>query len=193
MNELTQRKLETGSDSEKQGLKIRREVPFTDLIHHEVRRLYIDEIDSFAEVRKVPSFVRYTPTDEKWFKEGLKKILGEIGTFQDWGGETNDLFTTITLNETKLSAAFALKGKGIHGILQPKDMGTRGNQLQRLLNAPADAFFVQHWHQIGEDVVDLLRKLAEAKASTEHRRIFFGLIDGADTQRIILAYKECFS
>lgn len=161
-----------------------------------VKQLTVDDIDSFSKVRMVRlspgDGIR--PVDEEEFKEGLKKIIGEKGVFQDWGGEPNDLFSTrVVLNGKRVSAAFGLKGKATKGILVPKKMGKRGDQLQRLLATPGDVFLVQYWGQIDESVVDQMRKLATAKSWSEGRVIYFGIIDGQDTQRIIAAYKDCFS
>jgi len=161
-----------------------------------VKQLNIDDIDSFSEVRKVKLSleVSETPVDEKEFKEGLKRIIGEKGIFQDWGGEPNDLFSTrVVLNGKRVSAAFGLKGKGTKGILVPKKMGTRGDQLQRLLATPADVFLVQYWGQIDQSVIDQMKKLAIAKSWSEGKVIYYGVIDGQDTQRITVAYQDCFS
>ena len=194
LNELTEHKLSQGLDSEKRGIKTRRQVPLTDLIHREAMMLTIDDVDSFGEVRRIRSLSNgYVPIDEKWFKEGLKRIIGEFGVFRDWGGESNDLFTTrIVLNGKRVRAAFALKGKGTKGKLVPKKMGAQGDQLQRLLDSEADVFFVQYWGQVSESIVDLLSKLANAKASSQDSVIYFGIIDGKDTQRIVAAYREYF-
>jgi hypothetical protein len=159
-----------------------------------VEQLTIDDLDSFAKVRNVtPSQASEIPLDENQFKEGLKKIIGERGEFQDWGGESNDLFSTrVVLNGKRVGTAFGLKGKGTSGILVPKKMGKRGDQLQRLLASPAELFLVQYWSQIDESILDQMRRLATTKSWSEHRTIYFGVIDGQDTQRLITAYKKCF-
>ena len=60
-----------------------------------VRSVSIDDIASFSKVRKVPDDGQaYTPMLESVFKRGVKRILGEKGQFKDWGGESNDLYTT---------------------------------------------------------------------------------------------------
>lgn len=161
-----------------------------------VRQLTVDDIDSFSKVRKVKvsSEDSDTPVEEKQFKEGLKKIIGEKGVFQDWGGESNDLFSTrVVLNGKRVSAAFGLKGKGTRGILVPKKMGKRGDQLQRLIATSADLFLVQYWSQIDESIRDQMRKLAIAKSWSESRTIYYGVIDGQDSRRMIAAYKKCFT
>ena len=161
----------------------------------DVKQLTVDDIDSFAEVRNVKFSLEriFTPVDEKQFKGGLKKIIGEEGTFQDWGGESDDLFSTrLLLYGNRVNVAFGLKGKGTKGIVVPRKMGKRGDQIQRLLAAPADVFLIQYWGQIDESIIDQMRRLAIAKSWSDRKRIYYGVIDGQDTQRIIQAYKYCF-
>jgi len=109
-----------------------------------IKQLTVDDIDSFAKVHKVKfSSVNATPVDEKEFKEGLKKIIGEKGIFQDWGGEPDDLYSTrVVLNGKRISAAFGLKGKGTFGPLVPKKMGKRGDQLQRFFLQRQPIYFL---------------------------------------------------
>lgn len=159
------------------------------------KQLTIDGIDSFAEVRrlKLPAQSNL-PFDERKFKVGLQRILNEKGTFQDWGGELDDLFSTrLTIRGERKNVAFGLKGKGTNGILTPKKMGKRGDQIQRLFRAPADVFIVQYWGQIDESVFEQMKQFAVAKSALENRRIYYGVIDGQDTLRILAAYNNCFS
>ena len=160
-----------------------------------VKQLTIDDIDSFAEVRrlKLPTQSNL-PFDERKFKLGLQRILNEKGTFQDWGGELDDLFSTrLTIRGERKNVAFGLKGKGTKGILTPKKMGKRGDQIQRLFRAPADVFILQYWNQIDESVIEQMKQFAVAKSALENRRIYYGVIDGQDTLRVFTAYREYFS
>lgn len=160
-----------------------------------VRQLTIDDIDSFARVRKLKFSLdnKNMTVVEKEFKRGLQKIIGEEGTFQDWGGEPDDLFSNrVVLNGKRVWAAFGMKGGGTKGILVPSKMGKRGDQIQRLLAAPADVFFVQYWGQIDESIIDQMKRLAIAKSWSEGKRIYYGVIDGQDTQRLLRAYNEYF-
>ena len=160
----------------------------------DVKQLTIDDIDSFAKVRGYSSRKNAIPIEEKMFKEGLQKILQEQGTFQDWGGELDDLFSTrLLLNGERKNVAFGLKGKGTGGILTPKKMGERGDQIQRLFRAPADVFLVQYWGQIDESIIEQMKHFAIAKSVLENRKIYFGVIDGQDTERILSVYSEYFS
>jgi len=159
----------------------------------DAEKITIDDIDSFSKAKEVSFDSNPVPVDEEKFKEGLQRVIGEQGTFQDWGGELNDLFSTrLMLNGERKSVAFGLKGKGMKGILTPKKMGERGDQVQRLFRSPAEVFLVQYWSQIDESIVEQMKNFAVAKSALEGKRIYYGVIDGQDTMRIITAYRECF-
>jgi len=158
------------------------------------KQITIDEIDSFAKVKGVAPSQNSLPIGERKIKEGLQKILGEQGNFQDWGGESDDLFSTrLLMGGERKNGAFGLKGKGTTGILTPKKMGKRGDQIQRLFRAPADVFLVQYWSQIDESIIEQMKYFAIAKSVIEGRNIYYGVIDGQDTLRILLAYPEYLS
>lgn len=160
----------------------------------DAKRITIDDIESFAKVKSVVPPQNYnTPMYEKEFKNGLKCILGEIGRFQDWGGEMNDLFTDIKIKGMRLRSAFSFKGIGTSGTLTPKKMGKHGDQIQRLFRSPADVFMIQYWGQIDESVIEQMEKIAIAKSAVEGRRIFYGVINDRDSCMLYLAYKKCFS
>jgi hypothetical protein len=159
-----------------------------------IRQITVDDIQNFAKVKRLR--VRsgtYTPIPEAVFKKGVAHILGDTGQFQDWGGESNDLYTTkVRIGGQRVSAAFAFKGPGKRGILTPGKMGKHGNQIQRLFRVPAVLYVVQYWGQVAEDVVEQLRAFAVAKAAVEGERVFFGVIDGDDSTRLIQAYPAAF-
>jgi len=157
-------------------------------------RITIDSLDSFNRVKRIRS-VRSSRSSiyEKQLKEGIKKILGEKGKFQDWGGETDDLFSTrIKIRGKRMAVAFGLKGRGTKGILVPKKMGKRGDQIQRLFRSPADVYLIQYNGQIDETIIEQMHGLAVAKSALEGRKIYYGAMDGEDTQRLIAAYPEAF-
>ena len=77
-------------------------------------------------------------------------------------------------------------------MLTPRKMGRNGDQIQRLFRAPADVFIVQYWNQIDETVSEQMRQFALAKSASDGRRIYFGVIDGWDTSRLVQAYPESF-
>ena len=157
-------------------------------------QITIDEIDSFSKVRGLPPSQSSMPIDEKVFKKGVQKILGEQGAFQDWGGETDDLFSTrLLINGERKNVAFGFKGKGTTGVLVPKKMGKNADQIQRLFRTPADVFLVQYWNRIDESIIEQMKNFATAKSACEGRRIYYGTIDGQDTSRLLGAYRDFFS
>lgn len=155
--------------------------------------LAIDRIDSFAAVRRVPPVRSRTPLLEAEFKDGLQRILGEEGEFRDWGGEQNDLFTTrLRLDGKRRRVAFALKGPGVRGVLQPGHMGKNGDQIQRLFQSPAEVFLVQYHGQVGEAVYQQMEAFARNKTVNLGARVYYGVIDGQDSARLITAYPTAF-
>lgn len=160
----------------------------------DVKRLTVDDIDSFTKVRKVRVAGVFDSTiSETQFKEGVQAIIGEPGEFKDWGGEKSDLYTTrLRLKGKRRAAAFAFKGPGQRQKLVPGRMGKRGDQALRLFQEDADVFIVQHWREIDPSVIDMLRQLAVAKSVMNGTRIWYGVIDGDDSQRLITAYSAHF-
>ncbi len=121
-----------------------------------VRQVTIEEVESFAKVRRFKNGPSPTPNPvlEAVFKAGIQRILGETGKFQDWGGELNDLLTTrLRLKGQRRAAAFGFKGRGQGGRLTPKKMGKNGDQIQRLFMTDAQVFFIQYWAQIDETYI----------------------------------------
>jgi len=159
-----------------------------------VEQLSIDEIDSFVKVRNEPFAEKEFPVEEKAFKEGLQKVLGEQGIFQDWGGELDDLFSSrLVVKGQRRNAAFGLKGRGTRGILTPGKMGKNGDQIQRLFRAPADVYVLQFWGQIDQSVIEQMRAFAISKSASEGRMVHYAVIDGQDTNRLLRAYSEYFN
>jgi hypothetical protein len=160
-----------------------------------IKSITIDDIDSFSKVKQIDisKDKKNVPFYEKDIKEGIKKILNEEGDFTDWGGETDDMFSTrVILNGKRLNAAIGLKGRGTKGILTPKKMGANGDQIQRLFKSPANIFLVQYWGQIDESVIDQMKSIATAKSVSEGEIVYFGVIDGRDTLRLCEAYRDFF-
>jgi hypothetical protein len=157
--------------------------------------LTVDDIKEFQKVKsvkKVPAELSPARLPESIVKKGIVKLLGEELNPKDWGGELNDIFTTrVTISGKRRRAAFALKGPAKKGPLVPKMMGLNGDQVQRLFASPAQVFFVQYEGEIKESIVDLMARLAIAKAVTE-REVYYGVIDVADTYRLRIAYPKAF-
>ncbi|HTU46867.1 MAG TPA: hypothetical protein VMF91_17510 [Bryobacteraceae bacterium] len=153
----------------------------------------VDDVGSFAAVKKVPDGLEYVKIAERKFKDGVAKILGEKGSFQDWGGESRDLSSTrVRIGGKRHRAAFAFKGPGKSGRLTPGKMGKHGDQIQRLARCPADVFFVQYWAEVDDSVMDQLEQLMRAKSYLESRKVWYGVIDGQDSARLIQAYANQF-
>ncbi len=160
-----------------------------------IQRITIDEISNFDKVKRVKIVSRGNnkAAYEKTIKDGLKKLLGEKGKFTDWGGETDDLFSTrLIIQKRRFSVAFGLKGRGTTGKLTPKKMGKNGDQINRLFNSPADVFIVQYVGQIDESVIRQMDAEALAKSVRERKKVYYGIIDGQDTLRLITAYPKYF-
>jgi len=160
----------------------------------QAKLITVDDIDSFSKVRKQKQVVsKGTPMLERIFKEGVKGILKEEGRFKDWGGERSDLLTTrFRLNGKRCAAAFAFKGRGRKGKLTPASMGKNGDQIQRLFSSPAEVFLVQYWDQIDESVITQMAEFAKAKSAAEGKTVYYGVIDGGDSNRILKAYPKAF-
>ncbi len=154
----------------------------------------LDDIDSFYRVRSVrvePG--EFTAISEARFKTGIAKVLGESGHFHDWAGERNDLYSNrVRISGRRYPAAFAFKGHGTKGILTPARMGKNGDQIQRLFKTTASVFIVQYWGQVAESVTEQMEEFAKAKSAVEGTVVFFGVIDGDDSNRLLMAYPKAF-
>jgi hypothetical protein len=151
----------------------------------------IDDIDSFAKVRDA-SANHVHPLAEKKLKKGIAKIIGEKGSFKDWGGEKSDLYTTrIRIGRKRLRAAIAFKGKATKGKLVPAKMGKNGDQINRLFDEPAEVFLVIYCGQIDSSIISQMQAFAIGIALSG-RRVSYGVVDGTDVGRLIGAYPQCF-
>ncbi len=161
----------------------------------DARLITIDELGCFSKARGLAGSGRLTGMSEETFKKGVQSILHEPGEFKDWGGEKSDLFSTrLKIEGRRRAVAFAFKGPGLPGKLTIGRMGANGDQAPRLFSEPAEVFLVQHWREIDSQVVDLLRSLAIAKSATSAgKTIWFGVIDGNDSDRLVSAYPSNFS
>jgi len=157
-------------------------------------RIHVGDIEAFAKVKRVRSVPgKRLRLLEKVFKAGVQKLLGEPGKFTDWGGEENDLLATrATVAGKRRVAAFAFKGRGQKGVLKPSDLGKNGDQIQRLFKSDADVFVVQYWGQIAPSVPEQMKAWATVRAYYEDRRVYYGIIDGEDSDRLVLAYPKAF-
>lgn len=159
------------------------------------KQIFVDEIDSFKEIRKVSaeSAAMMVPlkVKEREIKAWLAKIVDEPFTQKDWGGEPSDLYSNrVKLGGKRVPTAFLLKGPGVKGTLTAAKCGKNGDQILRLVKAySARLFIVQFVGKIHPNLVDTLEAHV-AYESMKGKKIMFCVIDGVDTARIFLAYGQ---
>jgi hypothetical protein len=88
--------------------------------------------------------------------------------------------------------AFAFKGPGVQGVLTPKKLGKNGDQIQRLFKSAAEIFIVQYHGQIDQSVIEQMEGWARLKSILDGTRIWYGVIDGDDSNRLLKAYPKQF-
>src|SRR5262249_51710918 len=139
----------------------------------------IDDIDSFAKARaKVAN--SHKPMAEEKLKKAFAKIIGEKGSFKDWGGERSDLYTTkLRVGKRRVTAAIAFKGKATKGKLVPGKMGKNGDQINRLFSEPAEVFLVVYPGQIDSSIISQMQAFAIGKA-LNGSRVSYGVVDASD-------------
>lgn len=153
----------------------------------------IDDIDSFVMAHRIKSAKVLPPILETQFKQGFQRIIGEHGQYKDWGGEVSDLYTTrLRLKGARCPAAIAFKGRGTTGVLNPARMGKNGDQIQRLFQEDAEVFIVQYGERIAPSVPQQMAAFAQAKSLTTGKKIYYGVIDGEDSSRLMTAYPKEF-
>lgn len=162
-------------------------------------RIYINDIDSFAEVRNVnhqqiDQYLNngFLSEPEDNVKRAFANIIGEKYVPKDWAGETEDLLTSrIMLNGERVEVALAFKGPGAtrsSKITHTKDYGHNGDQLQRLTaNTTSQLYIIQSVKPIGSDVVKIVDALIEQKRN-KGEDCHYCIVDGQDTASIMFAY-----
>lgn len=158
-----------------------------------IKQVTVDDLDNFCLAKKIKkqSNIARNVLEIK-IKKGFQKIIGEKGKFTDWGGEKNDLFTTrLKLNGKRITVAIAFKGRATQGILTPRKLGKHGDQINRLFTSSAQVFLIVYHSEISETVIEQMKAFAIA-SSYSGQKIYYGIIDGIDLNRIINAYKKYF-
>jgi hypothetical protein len=162
----------------------------------EAIEITIDDVDQFRKASKLNKRTQkpLSPLPESRFKRGLQRLFKDYGEHKDHGGEIDDFYTNqFRMDGKRYSAAFALKGPGVGvKIVTPAKWGKQGNQIQRMVKAPARVFLLQSELQIDEYSIDQLKSLTEHKAHQEGRKLFYGYIDMHDSTRLRRAYPEAF-
>jgi hypothetical protein len=149
-----------------------------------------EDIDQFSKMK----FVQVANADEwldamkkiseKDVKDAFANLLGEPSK-KDWGGESNDHFSSnLSIAGKRRSAAFLFKGPAQFREMTLDMCGNRADQVYRLTNSGADISIVQNSHLIGEAVRGTLRALTVFPGYPRK----YCLIDGQATYRILKAY-----
>lgn len=159
-------------------------------------RIFVEDIDSFIKVRDVNPSVVSTFLEkgrvelaEDEVQLALESILDVPFHKKDWGGETNDLYTSnIVINNVRRPTAFLLKGNGLKkSEMTIADCGKNGDQIVRLFQCPAELFIVQYIGPISEAVIqDCEEKTSLRRA--EGKNANYLIMDGQDTARLLYAY-----
>jgi hypothetical protein len=163
-----------------------------------VREVFIDDVEEFSDVQdlKPVDLPTLTPTrlPEKIFKYGVASVLGNVGKFQDWGGEKNDLYSSnVTIGGRRVSTAFAFKGPATAPPLTIAKLGKNGDQIPRLFSTTAEAFFVQFEGDIEEAVKSEMLTHAIRKSHETGKEILYGLIAREDSHRLRVRYESHFT
>lgn len=162
------------------------------LLPHQME-IYPAILDNFAKAQAegMPSTAelkRLLEIPENEIKSAFAAIIGEPFIPKDWGGEMSDLVSTqLRIYGQQVAAAFAFKGPAKAKKLTMADLGKNGDQISRLYSEPVDVVVLQHCHSVTSAVRDHMRAF-----STRIGRLRpFCIIDGADTVRILRAYRKC--
>src|SRR6267378_1185727 len=164
-----------------------------------VKALTVDGIDNFSKVRslnpsKLPDKLEPKRLPEKVFKYGTAYILGNRGTFTDWGGEKNDLYTShLRIKGMRYSTAIGFKGPATKGMLTPGKMGHNGDQIQRLFDSDAQVFLVQYEGAIAQSVPEQMKALAVNKSVQDRRVVFYGVMALEDSYRLRIKFAKEFN
>jgi hypothetical protein len=156
--------------------------------------LTVDDLDSFSAVKMVKpdGYIPRTVSEDQ-FKRGVQAVLGERAEWKDWGGELADLVSTrVVLKGTRIGAVFAFKGPGQRGPLVPGKMGKNGDQIQRMYILDGRLFVIQYVGEVKPSISDLMRSLAVAKSAATGDTIYYAVIDGIDSYRLLRAYRSQF-
>jgi|SRR5579864_4267448 len=164
----------------------------------ETQRLYIQGIDSFSKVRdlnvaQVKAFLNdgFLNIPEERVKTALLEILGQSYKPNDWGGETEDIFSSyIWLNGERVQTSIILKGGGtIHGReTHLGDLGKNGDQLERMMRTSSSKLFIiQSVKPIGQDIINAAQAFVSQHWANGNK-CYFCIVDGQDTALLLYAY-----
>ncbi len=72
-------------------------------------------------------------------------------------------------------------------------MGKNGDQIGRLFEEPAQMSLIVYNGQINSSIISQMKAFAIAKTFGNSKRIYFGIIDGNDLSRLVVAYPKAFN
>lgn len=154
----------------------------------------IDDIDSFCRAAEVPASTvvaisRPLELPEREVKRLVAEIIGEPYAGADWGGEADDLSSDrVLLGSKRVPTSFIFKGPAKPGTLTLATLGRNGDQLDRMLEQPADLFVVQHCNAVSAAVRRHLRRGIIALRATGNKRAVGSVWDGSDCARLFAAH-----
>ena len=164
-----------------------------------VDAITIDSIESFSKAHKIPATnvkvrnISPKRLKESVFKYGIARILGDQGSFTDWGGEKNDLYSDfVKIGGKRIRMAIAFKGIATKPPLTIKKLGKNGDQIPRLFSSSAEVFLVQFEGQISEAVIEQMETYAIRKSKETGKLIRFGVVGAEDSSRLRVAYPKSF-
>lgn len=154
-----------------------------------------EDIDSFSKAKKVSTSREcYLQVLENDVKQAFLSHIGEPHIHRDSSVEMSDIFTPrVKFNGKNVATAIALNGRGKfktkkrEGIFEIADSGKNGNQINRLFTEPAKLFILQCVGKFSNYVYDEMLVHAYKKSNGGKDEVYYCLIDGNDTDRIIRA------
>jgi hypothetical protein len=161
-------------------------------------RLFIQTIDSFSKVRglntaQVKSFLTngFLDIPEDTVKTAFLEIIGQSYKPNDWGGETEDIYSShLWLNGERVQASIILKGGGtIHGHeTHLGDLGKNGDQLERMMRTSSTKLFIiQSVKPIGQDIINATQAFVSQHWANGNK-CYFCIVEGQDTAMLLYAY-----
>jgi hypothetical protein len=125
------------------------------------------DIDQLRPFRRFERFPEALPllVREQTIKSCFARIFQAPSVPNDWGGELHDLLVDCSVNGEPQTAAFMLKGRSVARRLEIKNCGSKGDQLLRLSDAPAELLVVQHIDEISDSVRRAMHQVVELRRS----------------------------
>lgn len=161
-------------------------------------RLYAQEIDSFSKIKgvnhqQVQTHLNngFLEVPEEQVKKAFAQIIGQSYIPKDWGGETEDIYTSfVLLNGQRVQTSVIFKGQGTVKAAETQlgNLGKNGDQLDRMFRSPSSTFFIiQSVKPFAQNVINT------AEAHAVHKRAsgqdcHYCIIDGQDTAMLLFAY-----